>query len=171
MIFKRFITKIHYDKPLHILNEITDFAFKDGTRDYVTVYISGVSWSRLKSNTRRSYSFQERISSWEFIVNNSYFQVYCKIFCQVIGIPMRSEPAPFFANLVLFLYQSKWLESIKNANYRIAKKFDIIFIFIDDLIAINDGNDFKSHYSKTYQPEIVLKTKNTSPTETTFIFI
>ena len=84
---------------------------------------------------------------------------------------MGSEPAPFFATLILFLYQSKWLESIKNANYSIAKKFDIIFILIDDLIAINDGNDFKSHYSKTYQPEIVLKTKNTSPTETTFIFI
>ena len=30
------------------------------------------------------------------------FKVGCQIFRQVIGIPMASDPVPFFANLFLF---------------------------------------------------------------------
>ena len=37
-------TKIPHDQLLHVLNEITDFAFKDGTRDCITVYNSGTFW-------------------------------------------------------------------------------------------------------------------------------
>ena len=37
----------------------------------------------------------------EFIIHNAYFQVGDKIFKQIIGIPMGSDPAPFIANLFL----------------------------------------------------------------------
>ena len=43
--FSTLYTKIPHDKLLFVLNEITDFAFKGGTRDYVTVYNSGAFWS------------------------------------------------------------------------------------------------------------------------------
>lgn len=33
---------------------------------------------------------------------------------------------------------------MKNANYRVARKFGNIFRFIDDLVSINDGNEFKN---------------------------
>ena len=42
--FSTLYTKISHDKRLHVLNEITDFAFKGGTRVYVTVYNSGAFW-------------------------------------------------------------------------------------------------------------------------------
>ena len=45
---------IPHDKLLHISNEITDFAFKGGKRDYVTVCSSGAFWSRSKSKSGRS---------------------------------------------------------------------------------------------------------------------
>ena len=96
--------KIPYDKLRHVLNEITDFAFKGGIRDYVTVYNSGTFWSRSKSKTGRSYFLQEIKSCLDFLINNSSFQVGSKIFCQVMGIPMGSDPAPFFDNLFLFFY-------------------------------------------------------------------
>ena len=43
--FSTLYTKIPHDKLLFVLNEITDFAFKGGTRDYFTVYNSGAFWS------------------------------------------------------------------------------------------------------------------------------
>ena len=72
-------TIIPHDKLLYVLNEINDFAFKGGTRDYVTVYNSVAFWSRSKSKTRRSYSLQEIKSYQEFLINKSFFQVGSKI--------------------------------------------------------------------------------------------
>ena len=82
---------------------------------------------------------------------------------------MGSDPAPFFANLFLFFYESRWLKSIKNTNYGVPRKFGNIFRFIDDLIAINDGNEFENHYNEIYPSELILKKENTSHTETTFL--
>ena len=38
--FSTLYTKIPHEKLLHVLNEIFDFAFKGGTKDYVTIYNS-----------------------------------------------------------------------------------------------------------------------------------
>ena len=105
--FSTLYTEIPHDKLLYVLNEITDFAFKGGTRDYVTVYNSGAFWLRSKSKTERSYSLQEIKSCLEFLKNNSFFQAGSKIFRQVIGISMGSDPAPSYANLFLFFYESR----------------------------------------------------------------
>ena len=169
MNFQTLYTKIPHDKLLYVLNEITDFAFKVGMGDYGTVYSSGAFWSQSKSKTGRSYSLQEIKSCLEFLINNSFFQVGSKIFRQVIGIPMGSDSASFFANLFLFFYESRWLKSIKNTNYGVARKFGNIFRFIDDLIAINDGNEFENHYNEIDPSELILKKENTSHTETTFL--
>ena len=82
---------------------------------------------------------------------------------------MGSDPAPFFANLFLFFYESRWLKSIKNNNYGVAKKFGNIFRFIDDLIAINNGKEFETHCNEINPPKLILKKENTSCTETTFL--
>ena len=92
-------------------------------------------------------------------MKNSFFQVRSKIFRQIIGIPMGSGPAPFFANLFLFFYESRWLKPIKNTNYNVARKFGNIFRFIDDSIATNDGNEFENHYNDIYPSELILKRK------------
>ena len=105
----------------------------------------------------------------ELLINNSLFQVDSKIFHQVIGIPIGSDRRPFFANLFLFLYECRWLKSIKISNYGVARKFGNIFRFIDDLIAINDGNEFENHYNEIYPSELILKKENTLHTETTFL--
>ena len=119
-----------------------------------------------KSKTGRSYSLQEIKSCLEFLINNSFFQVSSKIFRQVVGIPKVSDPALFFANLFLFFYESIWLKSIKNADYGVGRKFGNVFRFIDDLIAINDGNEFENHYNEIYPSKLILKKENTSHTET-----
>ena len=51
----------------------------------------------------------------------------------------------------------------------VARKFGNIFRFIDDLIAINDGNEFENHYNEIYSSELILEKENTSHTETTFL--
>ena len=66
----------------------------------------------------------------------------------------------------MFFYEFRWLKSIENSG--VARKFGNIFRVIDDLIAINDGNEFENHYNEIYPSEIILIKENTSNTETTF---
>ena len=102
--FSTLYTKIHHDKPLHILNETTDFTLKGwGSRDYVTVYSSGAFWSESKSKAGRSYSLHEIKSCWEFIIGNKYLQIGSKIFRQVVGNPLGSDSASFFVNVFFIL--------------------------------------------------------------------
>ena len=97
----------------------------------------------------------------KFLTNNSFFQVGSKIFHQVIGIPMGSDPASFFANLFLYFYESGWLKSIKDTNYGVTRKFGNIFRFTDDLIAMNDGNEFENHYNEIYPSKLILRKEHT----------
>ena len=80
---------------------------------------------------------------------------------------MRSDTAPFFANLFLFFYESN---PKKNSNYGAARKFGNIFRFIDDLIAINDGNEFENYYNEIYPCELILKKENTSYRQTASLY-
>ena len=61
------------------------------------------------------------------------------------------------------------VKSIKSTNYGVARKIGNIFWFIDNLIAVNDGNEFENHYNEIYPPKLILKKENTSHTETTFL--
>ena len=56
-----------------------------------------------------------------------------------------------------------------DTNYGVARKFGKFFTFIEDLIAINDGNEFGNHYREIHPSELVLKKENTSHTETTLL--
>ena len=80
---------------------------------------------------------------------------------------MRSDTALFLASLFLFFYESN---PKKNSNYGAARKFGNIFRFIDDLIAINDGNEFENHYNEICPSELILKKENTSHRETTSLY-
>ena len=50
-------------------------------------------------------------------INSFALKVGQKVF---IGIPMESDPEPFFANHYLFFCESRWLKFIKNTNYGVA---------------------------------------------------
>ena len=64
-----------------------------------------------------------------------FFRVGDCVFRQIIGIPMGSDPAPFFANLFLFHYECEWIKKLaKNKKIGLARKFKNTFRFIDDLI-------------------------------------
>jgi hypothetical protein len=94
-------------------------------------------------------------------VGNSIFQ-------QIIGIPMGSDPAPFFANLYLHSYESNWIKANKsnsvNQNGRLeyfkVRLFGNTFRYIDDLIAINNNNEFEENWKDIYPPALVLKKEN-----------
>ena len=82
---------------------------------------------------------------------------------------MGSDPAPAFANLFLYHYESTWLDNIKKTNNILARKFGQVFRYIDDLLALNDGNSFESHFKDIYPEELQLNKENAESSSTNFL--
>ena len=95
-------------------------------------------------------------SAVQYIIQNCYFAIGDHVFRQVIGIPMGSDPAPFFANLFLFYYEWQWIKKAKKDNIVLARTFHNTFRYIDDLITINN-NYFENNIRNIYPAELELK--------------
>ena len=82
---------------------------------------------------------------------------------------MGSDPAPFFANLFLYFYETKWMNELRKNGLIKARKLCNIFRFINDLNSIDDGGEFESNYSNIYPEELQLGKENTDKHETNFL--
>ena len=102
-------------------------------------------------------------------MRNCYFKFGDKLFRQDIGIPMGSDPSPFFANLFLYHYESSWLKSIKKTNNTLARKFGNVVRYINDLLPLIDGQSFESFHHEIYPEELQLNKENVDNTETNFL--
>ena len=92
---------------------------------------------------------------------NCYLTVGPKVFRQIIGILMGSDPTLFFANLFLYFYKCRWMNKLKKNDLIKARKVCNIFRFIDDLNSISDRGEFESNYSNIYPEELQIDKKNT----------
>ena len=147
-----------------VLNNLIDFCFDGGESKYITVKNSGARWvTNIKDNVI-CLNKQKIKDAVAYLLLNCYFTVGPKIFCQITGIPMGSDSAPFFANLFLYFYESKWMNELKKNDLIKARKLCNIFRFIDDLNSINDDGEFGSNYSNIYTEQLQLGKENTDKT-------
>ena len=75
---------------------------------------------------------KQQIDAATYLLFNCFFTVGPKIFCQIIGIPIGSDPAPFFVDLFLYFYESKWINELKKNDLIKARKLCNIFRIIYD---------------------------------------
>ena len=168
--FSTLYTKIPHDKLIEVLNKIIDFVFKGGTRDKISIHKSGTaSWVKNGINSFCLYTKESISTALSYLIRNCYFKLGDKLFRQDIGIPMGSDPAPAFANLFLFHYESSWLNNIKKNNNILARKFGQIYRYIDDLLALNDGHSFEDFHHEIYPDELQLNKENVDYTSTNFL--
>ena len=166
--FSTLYTKIPHHKLIEVLNKLIDFAFKGMSQGKISVAENGTArWC----NTSKNFVFNKvRLKeAVTFLINNSHFQLGDNLFQQVVGIPMGSDPAPFFANLFLFYYESDWIKKQSKINHLSAKKFNYTFRFIDDLITINDMGEFNNFFRDIYPSELDLKKENIDNSNASFL--
>ena len=109
--FSTLYTKLLHNKLLMLLNSLIDFCFDGGESKYITVNNYGALWVKIIKDNRICLNKQQ-IKDEVYLLFNCYFTVGPNIFCQIIGILMGSDPAPFFANLFLHFYESKWMNEL-----------------------------------------------------------
>ena len=168
--FSTLYTNIPHSKLFDELSGIIKFIFKGGTRSTISIGKFGIArWTRYANNSLVKYDVDKILRAVKFLLDNCHFKFGNKLFRQIVGIPMGSDPAPYFANLFLYRYESRWLNKMKKENNILARKFGRVFRFIDDLLAVNDGDEFEKHHSEIYPPELELKKENVVNTKTSFL--
>ena len=73
---------------------------------------------------------------------------------------MGSDPAPFIANLFLYVYENRYMNKLKKSDLPRARNLRHVFRFIDDLISINDKDEFLKSYKEIYPEQMALKVEN-----------
>ena len=167
--FSTLYTKLPHDKLLDVLNKLIDFCFNGGEHKFIVISKFGARWCKDKKDSAISFDKQMIKDAVKYLLSNCFFTVGSKIFRQIIGIPMGSDPAPFFANLFLYYYESKWMNLIKKNDLIRARKLCNMFRFIDDLSAINDGGEFERNFKDIYPRELELGKENLINDEASFL--
>ena len=78
-----------------VLNSLIDFCFEGGESKYITVNNYGACWVKNIKDNVICLNKQQIKDAVAYLLPNCYFTVDPKIFCQIIGIPMGSDLAPF----------------------------------------------------------------------------
>ena len=167
--FSTLYTKIPHKKLVNVLHSLIDFCFDGGENKYIGVSKYGAKWVKDTSKYKSYFDKQGIKKAVSYLLDNCFFTVGTKLLRQVIGIPMGSDPAPFFANLFLYHYERKWMLQLKRKDIHRARKFGNVFRFIDDLNAMNDSGEFAANFRSIYPPELELSKENKSDNRASFL--
>ena len=81
----------------------------------------------------------------------------------MVGIPMGTNCAPLLADLFLYSYENEFLDKlIKEGKRKLARKFNLSYRYIDDLISFNN-NRFKDS-SPIFTPKELTISETTEST-------
>ena len=152
--FSTLYTKIKHSSLIDKLNEIVDFAFLGGNRESICIRNKEAFWSSYSNNTFTKENIKLAI---KHLIMECYFTVGNDVFIQTIGIPMGIDPAPFWANLYLYKFEYQFMKNLITSDNIRSRKFHGCFRFIDDLISLNDGDEFKKSINEIYPDELELK--------------
>ena len=165
--FSILYTTIPHNLLIDVLSEIIDLVFKSNHRNKIGFSSSSVYWTS-KGKDKRFFTKASLIQAVTFLIKQCYFTVGNLVLKQDIGIPMGIDPAPFWANLFLYFFESKFVQSLISLGSTRAFHFHSVGRFIDDLCAINDREEFLVSYRDIYPPELELKVEHQG-THATFL--
>ena len=136
--FSTLYTKLPHSDLIEKLTEVIDLVFEGGKNNYIRISKNGRAYWGKWTSKSPCFSKSAINQAVQFLIENSYFTVGNCILRQSIGIPMGIDPAPFWANLFLYAYESSYMSSLVQTDRAKARLFFLIKRFIDDLCAIND---------------------------------
>ena len=93
-----------------------------------------------------------------------YVQFEVMVYQQIVGIPMGLNCAPLIADLFLFCYERDFMSNLhKSKQYDIIDMFNDTSLYLDDIFTI-DNPEFEKHI-----PELQMNKANTPDKETSFL--
>ena len=158
--FSTLYTSIPHDLLKSRMNNIINSAFKhtNGATRYSHIKV-GRNKNYFTSdplNGENKYTASDTCKMIELLVDNVYVRFGEQLFRQMVGIPMGTNCAPLLADLFLYSYENEFLDKlIKEGKRKLARKFNLSYRYIDDLISFNNKR-FKESISDIYPKELTI---------------
>ena len=103
---------------------VIDFVFEGGNRTRICIPKNNVAYWGKKSKDNIAFSKSTLKTSFKHLIQNCYFMVQNLLLRQKIGIPIGTDPAPFWANCFLNTYENEYIsEPISNDKVMFTKTF------------------------------------------------
>ena len=135
-------------------------------------FINVTNFKAYFSNTRANNVCQFRVNDMkeilDFILDNIFVKCGNDLYKQVIGIPIGLDSGQDIANLLLFSYESDYVEKISKENLTLARKFSLCSRYIDDLF-VGNFPEFREHIYKIYPRELEIKPESNNPLKVAFL--
>ena len=108
----------------------------------------------------------------EYLIDNIFVEFGGWIFQQTIDIPMGTNCAPLLADLLLYLYEAEFVQSLLQAGKKhLAQQFNFTYRYIDDVLSLKNIK-FVEYLEFIYQRELEIKeTTRLQPPPHTWIVI
>ena len=158
--FSTLYTKLPHDKLVKELLKLIDFCFDGGNKKFIKINNWGIARWGKKTKDSIGFTRNSLKVAVKHLIENCYFTVGNTVLRQAIGIPMGIDPAPFWANLFLYAYESNYMSDLIALDKVKARHFHSTNRFIDDLCTLNDGGEFGRVYKDIYPNELELKVEH-----------
>ena len=97
------------------------------------------------------------ISMLDFLIDSIFVSFEGALFQQVVGIPMHTNCAPLLVDLLLYSYESEFLQKlVKEKKIHEARAFNFTYRYIDDVLSINNSR-FAEFLPLINPPELEIK--------------
>ena len=105
------------------MSEVIDFVFNLKPQSFIGFSNTSV-YGTSKGHEGRYFTRKFLIDVISFLITKCYFTIWNLVFKQEIGIPMRIDPAPYWANLFFYFFEFEYVQQ------SISKGFPRAFTFM-----------------------------------------
>ena len=166
--FSTLYTALPHEEIKQKFSKIFQKVFNREAKPYINVNAHKAYFSSTENNYTCSFRISDMMEILDFILNNIYVKCGRDIFKQVIGIPIGLDSGQDIANLLLFSYESEYVEKVSKEDISLARKFRFCSRYIDDLFVGNFPN-FKEHIYKIYPRELEIKSESANTKEVAYL--
>ena len=137
-------------------------------KQFINVNQRKAFFSNSPNNSYKSFTELQLFQILEFILDNIFVKFGNDIYKQIIGIPIGLDSGQDIANLLLFQYESSYIDRISRRDINLARKFSLCDRYIDDLSSLNFP-DFSQHLPNIYPPELIVNLSSNSTTNVNYL--
>ena len=166
--FSTLYTALPHSEIKNKFKKIFQKVYTREAKPYINVNAVKAYFSASKKNNSCSFRVSDMMEVLDFILDNIFVKCGKDIYKQVIGIPIGLDSGQDIANLLLFCYESDYVEKISKQNLTLARKFSLCSRYIDDLF-VGNFPSFREHIYKIYPRELEIKPESNNPKVIAFL--